>query len=111
MNMHLWILTLVCSAVYGISRISQPDLKAVNFAGAIAGYRLNGNLIKETETDSEESCQFLCVDEERCKSVNFGTKKNFAARVKCQLSDSDRFAGFVNFTKDGNFSYRGIQVI
>ena len=109
--MHLWMLTLVCSAVvYGISRISEPDLKAVNFANAIAGHRLNGSVIKETQVDSESSCQSECVGEEKCKSYNFGAKKNKAERFRCQLSDSDRFVGSINFTKDGNFSYRGIKV-
>ena len=77
--MHLWILTLVCSAaVYAISRISEPDLKAVNFAKAIARHRLNGSVIKEIEVYSESSCQFECGTEEQCQSYNFGTKKNNA---------------------------------
>ena len=49
------------TTVYGISCISQPDLRAVNFAKAIAGYKLNGNRIKEIEVDSERSCQVACV--------------------------------------------------
>ena len=47
MNMNLWIFNLVCSAVYGINRISEPDLKAVSFAEKIAGQKLNGSLRKE----------------------------------------------------------------
>ena len=39
MNMNLWIFNLVCSAVYGINRISEPDLKAVSFAEKIAGQK------------------------------------------------------------------------
>ena len=111
--MHLWILTLVCTTVYGISRISQPDLKAVSFAKAIAGHRLNGSVIKEIEVDSERSCQFACVGEEKCQSYNFGpantTKKN-AERFMCQLSNSDRFVGFANFTEDKEFIYKGQKV-
>ena len=110
------MLTLVCTTVYGISRISQPDLKAVNFAKAIAGYKLNGSVIKEIEVDSERSCQLACVGEEKCRSYNFGptngtntTKKN-AEIFRCQLSDSDRFVGFANFTKDKQFIYKGRQV-
>ena len=49
------------TTVYGISHISQPDLRAVNFAKAIAGYKINGNRIKEIEVDSERSCQVACV--------------------------------------------------
>lgn len=111
MHLELWILTVVCTAVHCISRISQPDLKAVNFAKAKEGHKLNGSVIKEIEVDSESSCQFECVKEERCQSVNFGTTKNNAERFKCQLSDSDRFIGSINFTKDETFNYRGIQVI
>ena len=114
--MHLWMLTLVCTTVFGISRISQPDLKAVNFAKAIAGYKLNGSVIKEIEVDSERLCQFACVGEETCQSYNFGptngtytTKKN-DERFICQLSDSDRFVGFPNFVEDKEFIYKGIQV-
>ena len=114
--MYLWILTVVCTTVYGISRISQSELKAVNFAKVIVGYKLNGNVIREIEVDSERLCQFVCVDEERCLSYNFGptnatntTKKN-AERFMCQLSNSDRFAGFANFTDDKEFIYKGRQV-
>ena len=49
--------------MYGISRISQSELKAVNFAKVIVGYKLNGNVIREIEVDSERLCQFVCVDE------------------------------------------------
>ena len=109
--MHLRVLSLVCSAVvYGISRISEPELEAVNFAKAIAGHRLNGRVIKEIEVDSESSCQFECVGEEKCASYNFGTKKNKAERFKCQLSESDRFVGIANFTEDKDFIYKGRQV-
>lgn len=113
LNMRLWILTLVCTAVYcvyGRSRISQPNLKAVNFAEALEGHKLNESVIKETEVDSELSCQFEWVEEERCQSYNFGTTKNNDERFKCQLSDSDRFRGYVNFTKDQDFIYGGLQV-
>ena len=109
--MHLWFVILVCTGVYGISRISQPGLKAVNFAKAIAGQKLNGSVIKEIEVESEGSCRLECVEEERCRSYNFGTTKNNAEKFKCELSDSDRFIGSINFTKEENFSYRGIQVI
>ena len=108
--MHLWELAVVCTAVYGISRISEPDLKAVNFAEAIEERKLNGSVIKEIEVDSESSCQFECVGEERCQSYNFATTKNNFQTSKCQLSDSDRFVGFVNFTEDEDFIYRGLQV-
>ena len=114
--MHIWMLTLVCTTVYGISRISQPDLKAVNFAKPIAGYKLNGSVIKEIQVDSERSCQFACVGEDTCQSYNFGptngtntTKKN-GERFICQLSNSDRFVGFPNFAEDKEFIYKGRQV-
>lgn len=117
--MHIWILTLVCTAVYGISRISEPDLKAVNFAKAIEGHRLNGSVIKEMEVDSESSCQAKCVGEEKCYSYNFGPasvtnitagKNDADTRFRCQLSNRDRFTGFINFTKDKDFIYKGLQV-
>lgn len=114
--MYLWMLTLICTTVYGINRISHSDLKAVNFANVIAGYKLNGSVIREIEVNSERLCQFACVDEERCLSYNFGptngtntTKKN-AARFVCQLSNSDRFVGLANFAYDKEFIYKGRQV-
>ena len=110
MNMNLWIFNLVYSAVYGINRISEPDLKAVSFAEKIAGQKLNGSLIREIDVDSESSCQLECVNEERCQSYNFGTQKGDSGKFKCQLSDSDRFVGFANFTEVENFIYRGIKV-
>ena len=114
--MHLWILTLLCATVYGISRISQPELKAVNFAQAIEGYKLNGSVFKEIEVNSERSCQFECVDEEKCLSYNFGptsgtnSAKQNTKRFTCQLSNSDRFVGFANVAEDKEFIYKGRQV-
>ena len=108
--MYIWILALVCTAVHGMSRISEPDLIAVNFAEAINGRKLTGSAIKEIEVDSESSCQFECVGEERCQSYNFATTKNNSGKFKCQLSDSDRFVGFANFIEDKDFIYKGRQV-
>ena len=115
--MHLWILTLLCATVYGISRISHPELKAVNFAKAIPGYKLNGSVFKEIEVNSERSCQFECVGEEKCLSYNFGRPTNDtnngkkdAKRFMCQLSNSDRFVGFADFAEDKEFIYKGLQV-
>ncbi|XP_022790926.1 fibrinogen alpha chain-like [Stylophora pistillata] len=107
--MRLCIIFLLFAVVYGIGRISEPDLRAVNFAGKIEGQKLNGSLIREIEVDSESSCQLECVDEERCQSYNFGTIKGNTEKFKCQLSASDRFAAFANFTEDKNFIYRGIE--
>ncbi|XP_022790915.1 uncharacterized protein LOC111330340 [Stylophora pistillata] len=107
--MHLCIIFLLCAVVYGIGRISESDLRAVNFADKIEGKKLNGSLIREIEVDSESSCQLECVDEERCQSYNFGTIKGDSEKFKCQLSASDRFAAFANFTEDNNFIYRGIE--
>ena len=114
--MHLWMLTLLCATTYGISRISQSELKAVNFAKAILGYKLNGSVFKEIEVNSKRSCQFACVGEEECLSYNFGpanvsnTAENNAKRFMCQLSNSDRFVGFTNFAEDKEFIYKGLQV-
>ena len=109
--MHVWTISLLCTAVYGISRISQPGLRVVNFARPIEGWKLDGSVINEKEVDSESSCRYECVQDERCASFNFGSKKNNVGRHLCQLSDSDRFAGRVNFTVAAEFRYRGIKVI
>ena len=108
--MHLIMISLLCTVAYGISRISVPNLKAINFAEKINGQKLNGSLIRDIVVDSESSCQLECVNEERCQSYNFGTIEGDPNKFKCQLSDSDRFAGFANFTEDKGFIYRGIKV-
>ena len=106
--MHLWLLFLAGTAAYGMSRISEPDLCAANFAKPIGGWKLNGSIIKEIEVDSHSCCSFECLKEERCISYNFGVT-NKTKKFICQLSHSDRFFGWVNFTKDENFTYVGIQ--
>ena len=108
--MHFWVLFLVSTAAYVTSRISEPDLKAVNFAQAIEGRRLNGSVIKEVKVDSELVCQTECVKEELCQSYNYGTTKNHGGMFVCQLSKSDQFSGVANFTVDEKFKYRGIRV-
>ena len=108
--MYLSIICLLCAFAYGISRISGPNFKAINFAEKIKGQKLKRSLIRDGEVVSESSCQLECVNEERCQSYNFGTIKSDSNKFKCQLSDSDRFAGFANFIEDKDFIYRGIKV-
>ena len=96
-------------AVNGVTRITTPNYKAVNFAKEISGMKLNGSVIKELEVVTEGFCRLECVDEVQCLSYNFGPSEN-KNRLKCQLSDSDRFSGVNDFTEEEGFSYRGIQV-
>lgn len=63
------MLFLVSTAAYVTSRISEPDLEAVNFAQAIEGRRLNESVIKEVKVDSEFVCQTECVTRRRAMSV------------------------------------------
>ena len=95
--------------MYGISRISEPDLRAVRFANKIEEQKLNGSVIREMEVDLEISCHSERADERR-KSYNFRTIKGDSEKFMRQQSDSNRFAGFANFTEDNNFIYRGMMV-
>ena len=83
--------------------------QAVNFAKEIRGRRLNGSAIREIQVDSESSCRLHCVKESSCVSYNFGSTMN-NKNFKYQLSDSDRFVSFKNFTEDNTFLYRGAKV-
>lgn len=107
-NMHLsdlCLLMLTGSVVHGTDRVYKPDLEAVNFAQAMHGRKLTGNLIKEMEVALEDDCGFECLGEEQCRSYNFAKKNKV-----CQLNNSDRFSSLVNFTSDENFIYAGIKV-
>ena len=112
--MHVLLLFLISVTAYAASRISNtfPRFQAANFGQMMDGRQLNGSVIKEIEVESESSCRLECVNEERCKSYNFGGKKNKSERWKCQISDSDRFERPVraNFIENKDFSYRGIKV-
>ena len=107
----LWLVLVFSEHVSGLSRISEPRFKAVNFAEEKEGRKLNGRLIKEMQVDAEGECRLRCVDEEQCRSYNFGLKKHKAGNFLCQLNGSDKSVGFGNFTKDDNFKYRGMEVI
>ena len=112
--MHVLLLFLISVTAYATSRISNtfPRFQAANFGEMMDGKQLNGSVIKEIEVESESSCRLECVNEERCKSYNFGGKKNKSERWKCQISDSDRFErpARANFIEKKDFSYRGIKV-
>ena len=108
--MYATLLTsLVITLANGESRLTTSNYKAINFAREIRGRRLHGRVIKEIEVDSESSCRLLCVEESSCLSYNFGPGEN-KKMFKCQLSNSDRFASFNNFTDDNTFLYRGVKV-
>ena len=51
----------------------------------------------------------MMTKESSCVSYNFRSTTN-KKKFKCQLSDSDRFASFKNFTEDNKFLYRGVKV-
>ena len=107
------LLTLIVfslTTVYSTSRISAPDFQAVNFAKAKEMRKLNESVIKQVDVMSENECSLQCISDERCLSYNFGNKRNKSGTFVCELSDSDRFLGFGNFTEDVNFTYRGMQV-
>ena len=107
--MLLCLVLVFAETASGLSRISESRFQAVNFAKAKEGRKLNGSVIKEMQVDTEGACRLQCVNDEQCRSYNFGLKKHRAGNFLCQLNGSDRFVG--NFTKDDNFSYRGMEVI
>ena len=108
--MHLCLIFLLYAVVYGMSRIPEPN--PINFVENITGRKLDRSLIRGVKVDSESSCQLQCVQEERCLSCNFETAMDDVKNLKSQLSSSDRFAGFANFTESKDFTfYRGIKVI
>lgn len=102
------LLLFFSTVVYAGSRIVQPDFDGVNFAKALFGKRLD-NVFQETVVDSETSCQIKCVKDTRCLSYNLRTT-NETDNSTCQLSDSDRFTSHENFTQDGKWLYRGMEV-
>ena len=53
-NMHLWLSFLFGMTVHGISRISEHDIKAVNFVKELEGWKLNGSVFKVVDVDSEK---------------------------------------------------------
>ena len=112
--MHLLMLFLISVTAYAASRISNrfPRFQAANFGQMMDGKQLNGSVIKEIEVESESSFRLECVNEERCKSYNFGSTKKKSERWKCQISDSDRFErpARANFIENKEFGYRGIKV-
>ena len=98
------------TTVYSTSRISAPGFQAVNFARAKERQKLNGNVLKQVDVMSEDECSLQCVRDKRCLSYNFRSTRNESGKFVCELSDSDRFLGFDNFTEDDNFTYRGMEV-
>ena len=110
MSQVFWLLALVAlSFVNGVTRLTTPNYKAVNFAKEIKGRKLHGRVIREVKVNTEGSCRLECVEEDGCLSYNFGPTTD-RKRFYCQLSDSDRFVSQENFIEDNEFLYRGIQV-
>ena len=110
----LWLvvtLTTARTVVYGSEHfLSEPSLQHRNFAEKIKGRRLRGSVVKELNVTSEISCQFECVADNRCLSYNLVPIPGMEI-LRCQLSASDRFVGYKNFTNEDGVIYRGIQVI
>ncbi len=112
MYLQWFLVFLSITFAYGVNQatVETAELRAINFAKEIRGRKLNGSVITEKDVDTEFVCQIECVHKSRCLSYNFGPSKG-KKKFKCQLSDSDRFAGFNNFTVDDKVVYRGIKVM
>ena len=108
--MFFLLIIFFFTTVYSTSRISAPGFQAVNFAQAKERRKLNGSVLKQVDVMSEDECSLQCVGDKRCLSYNFGNTRNESGTFVCEMSDSDRFFGFGNFTEDNNFTYRGLQV-
>ena len=106
--MRLYLLLSFSTVVYAVSRIVDPSFDGINFAKALFGKRLD-SVFHETVVGSETSCQIKCVKDKRCLSYNFRTT-NKTEDLHCQLSNSDRFTSHENFTQDGKWLYRGMEV-
>ena len=106
--MRFRLLLFFRTVVYALARIVEPDFEGVNFATALFGKRLH-KVFQETAVDSETSCQIQSVKNIRCLSYNFGTKSKKGNFI-WQLSDSDRFSSYENFTKDEKWRYRALEV-
>ena len=89
--------------------LSFPDFKLRNYAEKIVGGRLNGSTIKQLNVSSEMSCQIECVADNRCLSYNLISITGMDVLI-CELSDSDRFVGYQNFTRQVGGFYRGLEV-
>lgn len=82
----------------------------VSFARAkCLGLKLNGYVIKEIDVATDTACGFACNNEVNCLSYNSEIAPDQTGRFRCQLRDSDRFAGFDNFKVDTFFKYTGIH--
>ena len=103
--MHLLMLFLISVTAYAASRISNtfPRFQAANFGQMMDGRQLNGSVIKEIEVESESSCKLECVNEERCKSYNFGAQRrnlrDGSARSVTQIDLRDQLGPTSSRTK------------
>ena len=92
-------------------RIKDLDLEAVNFAKAVKGKILLGNVFQNISVESEMFCQLACVKDVHCLSYNYGAMSDMDGKSNsCQLSDSDRFMSYENFANANQSLYRGIEV-
>ena len=89
--------------------LSFPDFKLRNYAEKIVGRILSGSTIKQLNVTSEMFCQIECVADNRCLSYNLIPILGMDLLI-CELSDSYRFVGYQNFTRQVGGIYRGVEV-
>jgi len=95
-------LHVVYSALLSI--LMSQRYQNVSFARAIRlGLKLSGYVIKEIDVATDTARGFTCNNEVNCLSFNSEIAPDQTGRFRCQLSDSDRFAGFDNFKVDIDF--------
>ena len=110
--MSSWLVLVLALTACGLQCTAQyPHVSELSKCQLRLGLKLSGYVIlKEIDVATDTAYGFACNNEVNCFSYNSEIASDQTGRFRCQLSDSDRFAGFDNFTVDIDFKYTGIQV-
>ena len=110
--MSSWLVLVLALTACGLQCTAQyPHVSELSKCQLRLGLKLSGYVIlKEIDVATDTAYGFACNNEVNCLSYNSEIASDQTGRFRCQLSDSDRFAGFDNFTVDIDFKYTGIQV-
>ena len=110
--MSSWLVLVLALTACRLQRTAQyPHVSALSKCQLRLGLKLTGYVIlKEIDVATDTACGFAFNNQVNCLSYNSEIASDQTGRFRCQLSDSDRFAGFDNFTVDIDFKYAGIQV-
>lgn len=107
----LLLLLLSIGASFGAEHFKRDDKRRERHAHFVRNpsQRLNSTILDSFMVSELMGCDFRCISNQECYSVNFAAVSH-EGRHECELLNADKFQNSTNFLQSISFDHYNIQV-